>query len=94
MQKGFKSVPCVQDATALHASCGKVLADAGRESSQVMLIRKLLEGAEGDKHPCKRIRVEVSRMLGHESGPANEQSIIKLHDDCLRGSCSTDTVRR
>lgn len=83
--KRFQVCSCVQDATALHASCGKVLADAGRESSQVVLIRELLEGAEGDKHPCKRIRVEVSRMLGHESGPASEHSEIRLYYGCCVG---------
>ena len=81
----FQVSSCVQDATVLHASCGKVSADTGRDSSQVVLIRELLEGAEDDKHPCKRIRVEVSRMLGHESDPANDRSKTKLHDGCCGG---------
>ena len=50
------------------------LEDSSRESSPLGLIRELLEGAEGDKHPCSRIRVEVSRMLGHDSGAEVDNS--------------------
>lgn len=66
--KEFQLAFCVRDATVLHAYSGKVFMDSSRESWPIALIRELLEGAESDKHPCKRIRVRVSRMLGHDSG--------------------------
>lgn len=71
MRKKFQVCVCVQDATVLHAYQGKACADSSRKSIHFATNRKLLEGAEGDKHPCPRIRVEVSRMLGHESGAGN-----------------------
>lgn len=60
--KRFQVCFCVQDATVLHARTGKAFALSRREAGQSAMSRELMEGAEGDKDPCSRIRVEVSRM--------------------------------
>jgi hypothetical protein len=59
MWKEFQLAFSVRDATVLHACSGKIM-DSSRESGPVVLIRELLGEAEGDKHPCARIRVQVS----------------------------------
>jgi hypothetical protein len=68
MRKEFQLAFSVRDATVLHARSGKDFMDSSKESGLVVLIRELLGEAEGDKQPCTRIRVQVSRKLGCDSG--------------------------